>query len=118
MPLRICCTENHERRPWRTRRSRSSLSVARAPPGSAGGAQARFDLMGLARLGLEISNLCDSLYSILLLNVILGLDFLGCALSRPQVIGQPAMLPSTPRNAHATRYAEVRAILFLDFVVY
>jgi hypothetical protein len=77
MPLRICCTENHERRPWRTRRSRSSLSVARAPPGSAGGAQARFDLMGLARLGLEIGTLCDSLYSILLLNVILGLDFLG-----------------------------------------
>ena len=74
--------------------------------------------MGLASFGLDIGILCAFLYSVLLLNVILGLDFLGCALSRPQVIGQPAMLPSTPRNAHATRYAEVRAILFLDFLVY
>jgi hypothetical protein len=41
--------------------------------------------MGLASLGVEIGILCDLLYSILLLCVVLGLDFLGLALSRPQV---------------------------------
>ena len=43
--------------------------------------------MGLASLGLGIGIFCDSLYSVLLLNAILGLDFLGLALSRPQVLG-------------------------------
>ena len=37
--------------------------------------------MGLASLGLEIGIFCDYLYSILPLNAILGLDFLGLALS-------------------------------------
>ena len=41
--------------------------------------------MGLASLGLEVGNFCDFLYSVLLLGVILGLDVLGLALSRPQV---------------------------------
>ena len=33
---------------------------------------------------LDIGIFCDFLHSVLLLNVILGLDFLGLALSRPQ----------------------------------
>ena len=47
--------------------------------------------MALASLGLEISIFCDLLLSkvlcisVLLLNAILGLDFLGLALSRLQV---------------------------------
>jgi hypothetical protein len=40
--------------------------------------------MGLARLDLEIGIFCDFLYSVLLLNEILGLYFLERALSRPQ----------------------------------
>jgi hypothetical protein len=36
-------------------------------------------------LGLEIGIFCDSLYSALLFNTILGLDLLGLALSRSQV---------------------------------
>ena len=44
--------------------------------------------MGLASLGLEtgleVGIFCDSLYSILLLKAILGLDFLGLALARPR----------------------------------
>ena len=42
--------------------------------------------MGLvASLGLDISIFCDLLYSIPLLSVILGLYFVGLALSWPQV---------------------------------
>jgi hypothetical protein len=41
--------------------------------------------MGPASLGLEIVIFYDFLYSILILNAILGLDCLGLALSRPQV---------------------------------
>jgi hypothetical protein len=37
--------------------------------------------MGLASLGLGIAIFCDSLYSVLVLNASLGLDFLGLALS-------------------------------------
>jgi hypothetical protein len=37
--------------------------------------------MGLISLGLDIGIFCNLLYSVLLLNVILGLDFLGLALS-------------------------------------
>jgi hypothetical protein len=40
--------------------------------------------MWLASLGLDIGIFCDFLDSVLLLNAILGLDFLGLALSRPQ----------------------------------
>ena len=57
------------------------------PPPVGSGAQDRAspNVMGLASLGLEIGIFCDSLYSVLPLNVILGLDFFGRALSRPQV---------------------------------
>ena len=46
------------------------------------GAQNRADpnVMGLTSLGLEIGIFCDFLYSVLLLSVALGLDFLGLAL--------------------------------------
>ena len=40
--------------------------------------------MGLASLRLEIGIFCDFLHSVFLLGVILGVDFLGLALSRPQ----------------------------------
>jgi hypothetical protein len=40
--------------------------------------------MGLASLGLVIGAFCGFLYSVLLLNAILGLDLLGPTLSRPQ----------------------------------
>jgi hypothetical protein len=43
------------------------------------------NFMGLAGLGLEIGIFCDFLYSVLLLSAVLGLDFLGLALFRPQV---------------------------------
>ena len=42
--------------------------------------------MGPASLGLDIGIFCDFLYSVLLMSAILGLDFLGLALSRPQVL--------------------------------
>jgi hypothetical protein len=45
--------------------------------------------MGRASLGLEIGTSYDFLYSVLLLNAILGLDFLGLALSGAQVVGTP-----------------------------
>ena len=48
------------------------------------------NFMGLASLGLEIDIFCDSLHGVLLLKVILWLDFLGPALSLPQVLGQLA----------------------------
>ena len=38
------------------------------------------DAMGLASLGLAITIFCDSLHSVLLLNAVLGVDFLGRAL--------------------------------------
>jgi hypothetical protein len=41
--------------------------------------------MGLASFGLAIGIFCDFLQSVSLLNASLGLDFLGLALSRPQV---------------------------------
>ena len=42
--------------------------------------------MRLASFGLDIRILCDLPYSILLLNMVLGIDFLGLALYRPQVL--------------------------------
>ena len=39
------------------------------------------NFIGLASLGLEIGIFCGFLYSVLLLSVILGLDYLGLALS-------------------------------------
>ena len=56
---------------------------ARVHPGAQDGASPNF--MGLASLGLEIGICYDFLYNVLLLNAILGLGFLGLALSRPQV---------------------------------
>jgi hypothetical protein len=41
--------------------------------------------MGLASFGLQIGVFREFLYSVLLLNAILGLDLLGLALYRPQV---------------------------------
>ena len=57
--------------------------------------------MGLASLGLEIGIFCYFLYSVLLFNAILGLDFLGRALSRPQVPGAVHIGPprDDPRRA-------------------
>ena len=46
----------------------------------------------MASFGLEIGILCDFQYSILLVSAILGLDFLGLALSLPQL---RAVLTST-----------------------
>jgi hypothetical protein len=43
--------------------------------------------VGTASLRLDIGIFCDFLYSVLILQAILGLDFLGLALSRPQVLG-------------------------------
>ena len=43
------------------------------------------NFVGLASLGLQIGIFCDFLYSVLLLSAVLGLDFLGLTLSRPQV---------------------------------
>ena len=42
-------------------------------------------LMELPGLGLEIGIFGDFLYSVLILSAVLGLYFLGLALSRPQV---------------------------------
>ena len=53
------------------------------------GYRASPNFMGLTSFGLEIGIFCDFRYSVLLLNAILGLDFLGRALSRPQVLGLP-----------------------------
>jgi hypothetical protein len=47
-------------------------------------------LHGTDQFGLDIGLFCDLLHSVLLLNAILGLDFLGLALSRPQVSCQRA----------------------------
>ena len=41
------------------------------------------NFLGLASLGQAIGILCDLIYSVLQLNAILGLYFLGLALSRP-----------------------------------
>ena len=51
--------------------------------GAQDGASPNF--MGLVNVGLDISIFGDFLYSVLLLSAIVGLDFLGLALSRPQV---------------------------------
>jgi hypothetical protein len=53
--------------------------------GSGAHDRASLNLMGLASLGLDIGIFCDFLCSVLLLNAILGLDFLALALSRTQV---------------------------------
>ena len=53
-----------------------------APSGALDRASPNF--MGLASLGLEIAIFSDFLYSVLLLDAILGLDFLGLAFSRSQ----------------------------------
>ena len=47
-------------------------------------------------IGLDIGLFRDILYSVLLLDAILGLDFLGRALSRPQVVSRDR--PRPPRR--------------------
>jgi hypothetical protein len=54
----------------------------------------------LSSLGLEIGVLCGSLYSILLLNAILGQEFLGPALSRPQVKTDDSLEIDTKKHLH------------------
>ena len=51
-------------------------------------------LMGLASLGLAIGTFCGLLYSVLLLNAISGLDFLGLALFRLGLWRRPAATPT------------------------
>jgi hypothetical protein len=48
---------------------------------------ASLNVMGLASFGLGIGIFCDFVYSVLLSNTALGLDFLGLALLQPQVPG-------------------------------
>jgi hypothetical protein len=62
--------------------------------------------MGPASLGLEIGVFCACLYGVLLLSAILGLDFLGLALSRPQARARAAgrrPRGSQPREGQAGR---------------
>jgi hypothetical protein len=56
----------------------------RPNPRSSRGARDRGspNVMGLASLGLDIDIFCDFLYSVLLVNAIFALDFLGRALSK------------------------------------
>ena len=73
------------------------------------------NFMGLASLGLEIGIFCDFLYSVILLNVFLGLDFLGLALSRPQVLhrpgeGHPRLLPQLPPGDFRTAQCNFRTV--------
>jgi hypothetical protein len=57
--------------------------------------------MGLASFGLGIGIFCDLRYSVLLLNAILELYFLGLALSRPQVpLQSGSSLPFTWRKPY------------------
>jgi hypothetical protein len=56
--------------------------------------------IGLASLGLDIGIFCDFIRSILILNVILELYFLGLALSRPQVRRGPARDHLRPAVRH------------------
>jgi hypothetical protein len=73
----------------RTTARRTRTGCAGSASAARGGAHDRASLnfMGLASLGLELGIFCDFLYSILLLNAVLGLDFLGLALSRSQSRG-------------------------------
>ena len=64
------------------------------------------NFMGLASLGLEIGIICDFPCSVLLLNAILGLYFLGLALSRPQVL-RDRVHPLRPAVAAAAAGAGV-----------
>jgi hypothetical protein len=51
------------------------------------------NFMGLASLGLDIEGFCDFLCSALLLKAILGLDFLGLALSSSRLRARSATMP-------------------------
>jgi hypothetical protein len=65
---------------------RSSRGCCAGRRGAAGGAldRASPNFMALASFGLDIGIFCDCLYSVLLLNAILALYFLGLALSSPR----------------------------------
>ena len=84
------------------------VTRARAPRQVRRGAPDRASphFMGRASLGLDVGIFCDFLYSVLLLSAILGLDFLGLALSRPQV--RRAVAAGAPRRGGAVARA-VRA---------
>jgi hypothetical protein len=61
------------------------------------------NVMRLASLGQRIGIFCDSLYSVLLFNAILGLYLLGRALSRPHVksiLSLQRALAACPRATH------------------
>ena len=66
------------------------------------------NFMRLASLGPDISILCGFLHSVLLLNAILGLDFLGLALSWPQVRSTD-MAPIEPKFRHEEVCGEMLA---------
>jgi hypothetical protein len=74
------------------------LSQHTRPSEPRGGAQDRAspNFMGLASLGLDIGILCGFLYSVLLLDAILDLNFLRLALSRPQPRGSARPCENSP----------------------
>jgi hypothetical protein len=68
--------------------------------------------MGLTSLGQYIGIFWNLLYCIFLLNVILGLEFLGLALSPPQAL--PDRVPEPLAAAHRGRPSrDVHIVLFL-----
>jgi hypothetical protein len=67
------------------------------------------NFMGLASLGLAIGIFCDFLCSVLLLNAILGIDFLGRALSRPQVSAQRTRKRALDRGEPSNGMTAARA---------
>ena len=77
--------------------------------------RASFNVMGLASLGLDIGMFCDLLYSILLLSVIFGLDFLGLALSRPQVPGRNLQV-GLPIVGHTEVLTELSELIFNTYL--
>ena len=68
------------------------------------------NFMGLGTFGLEIGMLCDFLYIVFLLNAVLGLDFLGLALSW-QVLARPTYLALRAGQAAAGGEGEGKAPL-------
>ena len=72
--------------------------------------------MGQTSFGLDIGIFCDFLYSVLLLDVSLGLDFLGLALSRPQV-PHPDQRGGRPAAGDASGCYDIKATMGLGRVV-
>ena len=61
--------------------------------------------MGLASLRLDIGIFCNFLYSVLLRNAILGLDFLGLALSSSRYRTKSSKRSGWLASKHSTRRA-------------